>query len=145
MTTTAEEIVQRFRERKEAHGPLIAKARELTLAYNGELAVPLPELDANERVAVANLLQKGLDQQAMRIASTVPDVYYPPERPGIKRSEESADTRRKATLGWWDYNGLDVLMGRRARQLLGYATSPVRIRWDTEKTVPRWEIGRAHV
>lgn len=137
---SAEEIAGLYRERKSEHGPLLSKAQELTEAYNGDLAVPLPEIDANEKVAVANLLQLGLDQNAMRVASTMPDVVFPPERAGIKASESKADLRRKANLGWWDGSKIDILMGRRSRQLLAYGSAPVRIRWDPKMGMPYWTI-----
>ena len=140
MSRSIEEVVALYRERKAERGPLLSKAQELTEAYNGDLAVPLPEIDKKEKVAVANLLQLGLDQNAMRVASTMADVVFPPERAGIKASESKADLRRKATLGWWDASKLDILMGRRSRHLLGYGSAPVRIRWDQRQGMPAWTI-----
>ena len=137
---SVDEIIALYRERKTAHGPLLAKAAELTETYNGDLVVPLPEMDKNEKVAVANLVQLGLDQYGARVASTVPDVFYPPEREGIKDSQRRADIRRQATLGWWDGSQYDVVLGRRSRQLLGYAATPMRIRWSAEKEMPVYRV-----
>ena len=46
--------------------------------YNGDVIIPMPEMDKAEKPAVANLIKTGLDQTAMRIASTMPSLYYPP-------------------------------------------------------------------
>src|SRR5689334_6741180 len=109
-----------WRDRRTTHGPVIERMREIRDAYGGDLVVPLPELDASERSAVANLFQSGLDQMGMRIASTLPNVLYPPTRPGIEVQEERARVRTRATVGWWEANGMNLKMRRRARHLIGY-------------------------
>jgi hypothetical protein len=135
---TTEDIVGCYRERKAGMGPLHARAREVTEAYNGELVIPMPELDRDEKRAVPNLLRQGVDQMAMRISSTVPDIYYPPERPGFKQSEQHARIRRQANLGWWEHSDMKLLLSRRARHLIAYASSPVVVRHDFAAGVPRW-------
>lgn len=140
MARSTEEIVALYNDRRSDMGPLHARAKDVTDAYNGDLAVPVPELDKNEKRAVPNLLRQGLDQMSMRIASTVPDIYYPPERPGFKQSEDDARTRRRANLGWWEHSNMKLLLSRRARHLIGYASSPIVIRHDFVADVPRWEM-----
>ena len=73
-----EEIVGLLRERESNLEPSLARMRRVRAAYDGDIVVPLPELDDHEQVAVANLLAQGLDQTAMRIASVMPDVVMPP-------------------------------------------------------------------
>ena len=135
---TPEEIKEILQEREESWAPVMAKRMELRDAYNGDIDVPLPELDRNEKVAVANLIAQGLDQIAMRVASTVPDVFSPPLRPGIDKSEKLARLRRHAALGWMEANELDVKLYRRSRHLLGYAASPILIRPDPVRGIPSW-------
>ena len=140
MAITVAEIVELYTERQQAQGPLIAQMRELTMAYEGSVAVPLPELDRNEKVAVANLIAQGLDQTAMRIASTLPDVWFPPTRPGVDLQEKNARISRQAVLGWWDASEMDLKLGRRARWLIGYACSPVQLCWDDKRGCPKWKL-----
>jgi hypothetical protein len=140
MSRSDVEIVQLLADRKAEQGPLLAAARSVQATYNGDLTIPLPELDRDEKKAVPNLLQQGLNQMSMRIASTMPDIYYPPEKPGEARSESYARIRRQANLGWWQASNIKILMGRRARHLLGYATSPVMVRPDFKKGIPAWEL-----
>lgn len=135
-----EDIVTTHKARLGELGPLHAAALEVQQVYDGELVVPLPELDKNEKAAVPNLLKQGLDQMAMRISSVMADVYYPPDRPGFKNSEENARTKRRANLGWWEHSKMKLLDARRARHLLGYATSPVVIRPDFDAGVPSWQL-----
>src|SRR5689334_16076089 len=99
---SAEAIYDLYRERRKARGPMIARMEEIRNAYNGDLAIPMAELSTYEKTAVPNLVAQGIDQTATRIASTAPNIYYPPMRVGIKKEEDAARKRRAANLGWWE-------------------------------------------
>ena len=114
--------------------------RNLRDYYNGDVIVPLPELDSNEQSAVANLLAQGLDQTAMRIASTAPDIYCPPTDVNTKRARDNADIRRKALFGWWEHSRMDLQLGKRARHLIGYATTCTQLRFNSEAGCPEWHL-----
>ena len=135
-----EKIVEMLTERRRTQSVVVENMRLLRDAYNGDIVVPLPEMDRNEQVSVANLISTGLDQSAMRIASTVPDVYFPPVKPGDNASEKRARTRKRATLGWWEANKMPLKLRRRARYLIGYASSPVVLRPDFKRGIARWEV-----
>ena len=135
-----ETIAAILAERQAKQGPIIESMRQLRDAYNGDLVIPLPELDRKEKSAVANLITTGLDQTAMRIASTMPSVYYPALEEGNNASEKRARTRKRATMAWWEANKMPLKMRRRARWLIGYASSPVIIRPDTKWGAARWDI-----
>lgn len=137
---TVEKIVQLYHQRKTRLMPLHARMAEIRDQYNGEVSVPLPELDKNERAAVANLITQGLDQMAMRVASTVPAITYVPLRPGNERSEEYARIRRLANYGWWQANRFDRKQRKRSRWLIGYAAAPVLIRPDFRRQIPMWQL-----
>lgn len=137
---TAEEIVSLLKQRQTAQGEVIAKMREIRDCYQGDVVIPLPELEAANKPAVANLLNQGLEQMSMRVASTMPDVFYPPVRPGIEKSEQAARKRRMANIGWWQQNHLRVKMRRRARWLVGYGAAPVVIRPDMKNQMPMWHL-----
>jgi len=136
----AEEIIGLLRERESALEPGFARMRRVRAAYDGDIVVPLPELDQHEQVSVANLLAQGLDQTAMRVASVLPDVVMPPARDDVKVAEKRARTRRRAVLGWWQHNRMDIKLSKRARHLLGYASSPVSLRFDPRTGVPEWMV-----
>jgi len=135
-----EEIAAMLAERQAKQGPIIDSMRNLRDAYNGDLVIPLPELDRREKSAVANLITTGLDQTAMRISSTMPNVFYPALEEGNNASEKRARTRKRATLGWWEANKMQLKMRRRARWLIGYASSPVVLRPDMKWGAARWDI-----
>ena len=107
--------------------------------YNGDFSVPLPELDENEQVAVANLLQQGLDQIAMRTTSVPPTPVYFPTRIGFKKAEDDARTRRSVTLDWWDSNHMKSKLRQRARWLFGYGKAPVSL-YPSNDGTPRWRL-----
>jgi hypothetical protein len=137
---SGEALLGLYNQRKRNQGSLIENMRAVRDQYNGDIVIPLPEIDAAERPAVANILNMGLDQTAKRIASTVPDVYYPPMKPGIQKSEDRARVRRRATLGWWEQNRQRLKLRRRARWLIGYSSSPVVMRPDPKREIPQWSI-----
>lgn len=141
---TAEEIVGLFQQRSTLN-PWSRSAMQIRALYNNEpdrTLMPLPELDEPERELpiVANLLQTGVDGTAQRITSTMPDVVYPAERPGIKTSEEAARIRRLWNLGVWDENHMDLILGLRARHFIAYSTSPVYIRPNGQTQGPQWRV-----
>jgi len=135
-----ESILTMLSERRTTYGPVLNQMMKLRDAYNGDIIVPLPEMDRNERSSVANLISTGLDQTAMRIASTTPNVFFPPLKPGDRASERRAATRRRATLGWWDANKMNLKLRRRARFMIGYASSPVVLRPDPKRGIAKWEV-----
>lgn len=119
---------------------MLAEMSELSMAYDGDMVLPLPELDRTERSAVANLIAQDIDQKAMRVASTLPDVWFPPTRPGQDLAERNSRVSRSAVLGWWDHSTMDLKLGRRARWLLGYGCAPAQVRWDPVAEVPVWQL-----
>lgn len=136
---TALDIHALYKDRVESMGLWFAQMREVRDTYNGDVVLPLPELDSHEKAAVANLTQQGLDQMARRIASVLPNAVYPPLRSGIKDSESKARTRKSVTLGWWAEADLKTLMGFRGRFWLGYGCAPAVVRPNHRTGVPRWE------
>ena len=122
-----EQIEQLYRQRVAERGPLLNRWMQVARQYDGDVVVPLPELDKDEKSMAVNLLGPGLDQLAMRIASTMPDIVCDSLRPGIQKWDNLAADKRRALLSYWDMNRMDMILRRRARYLLGYACSPVSI------------------
>ena len=136
----AERIIELLRERESNQGPAIERMRRIRSAYDGDIIVPLPELDDFESASVANLVAQGLDQTAMRISSTMPDIICPPSDPESKNSEKNSRVRRKALYGMWESNNMGLKMMRRARHFIGYASSPVSLRFDPVKGGVEWVL-----
>ena len=137
---SVEDISALLAERVGDRGEVVATMREIKDTYNGDIIVPLPEMDKAERPAIANMINIGLDQTAMRIASTMPNLYYPPVRPGIQKSIDLATERMRANLGWWDVNKMNLLQRKRARHLIGYSQSPVMLRPNAKWGCSEWQM-----
>jgi len=137
---TVEEIIALYTSRTRTNDRAKQRMRDVRDYYNGDVIIPLPELDSNEKSAVANLLSQGLDQTAMRIASTSPDIYCPPVDTTTKRARDNAGIRRKAIFGWWEYSRMDLQLAKRARHLIGYATNITQIRFDRKVGAPVWQV-----
>jgi len=137
---TIEDIVAMYNHRRRLLGPVhdqMLKVRDLA---RGDVIVPLNELDKNAKASVANLLSVGLDQMSMRVASTMPNPYFPPLKDGSERSKELASTRHKAMLSFWDQNRMNMKLRRRARHLLGYSMSPVVVKPCFRTNMPKWHL-----
>lgn len=136
---SAEDITATLARRRADRGPWIARALAIRDAYHGDIAVPLPEIESNERPAVANLLNQGLEQMALRVASVTPNIVCPP-RDATKTERKEAIKRRNAMFGWWEASVMDQKLAQRARHLLGYSQSYSWVRWDPQNEIPRYRV-----
>lgn len=139
MSRTFEEIVSLYHARERARAPEFRIAMDVREQYDGDVVIPLPGLDKDERPGVANLLALGLDQTSMRIASTTPDMFWPPVKSG-ERYRRQADKRHKAVRYWHRKNNLDIRDGRRARVFTGMGTAPTNLVPDFKLNIPRWDF-----
>ena len=142
---TVDEIISIYTSRSQAADGAKNRMRVLRDYYNGDVIVPLPELDSDEQSAVANLLAQGLDQTAMRIASTSPDIYCPPVDTKTKRAKDNARIRRQALFGWWENSRMDLQLAKRARHLIGYSTTCTQLRFNPQKGCPEWHLSLIHI
>lgn len=133
-------IMATLERRRQERGRVLEQMRLVRDCYNGDLIIPLPELDTTERSSVANLVVTGIDQTAQRIASVMPLVDFPSVRPGFDVHDARARTRTQACQSWWKANRMPAKMRRRARWLVGYGFAPALIRPDYNARIPRWEI-----
>lgn len=140
MSRSIAEIVALYYERKKKLGVVNARALDVREQYNGDIVIPLPELERHEKNAVANLLASGLDQMAMRTASTQPDPMFAPVRVGFKEHEQNAEDRRKAMLGIWDMNHLEIKDARKFRHFYGYGRAATVIEPDFKRSIPRYSL-----
>lgn len=136
----AEEIVALYNQRKKSLGPIKEQMRRVRELANGDVVVPLNELDKNAKTSVANLLVQGLEQMSMRVASTMPTPYFPPTKEGSERSKQNSRQRKKALLAMWDHNRMGMKMRRRARHLLAYSQSAVVLKPNFSTGIPQWVV-----
>jgi len=136
----AEEIVALYLQRKRSMGPIKEQMRQVRELANGDVVVPLNELDKNAKTSVANLLIQGLEQMSMRVASTMPTVYFPPTKEGSERSKSNSRQRKNAVLAMWDNNRMGLKMRRRARHYLAYSQSAVVIKPDFRTLTSKWTV-----
>lgn len=135
-----EQISALYKSRLESMGLLFGAMREVRDVYNGDVVLPMPEVSEEEKPAVANLTQQGLDQLSRRMASVMPNLIYPPLRQGFREHDDRARMRKMVNSGWWADNRLKRKLGLRARHWLGYASSPCIIRPDAKTGIPTWFV-----
>jgi len=136
----AQEIVELYNQRKKNDGPIKEQMRRVRDLANGDIVVPLNELDRNSKTSVANLLVQGLDQMSMRVASTMPQPFFPPTKDGSERAKNQARQKKQAMLAIWDHNRMNMKLRRRARHLLAYSNAPVVIKPNFKTSMPTWTV-----
>jgi hypothetical protein len=141
----AAQIVTMYQDRRSSRSAMFRRMQEIRDHYNGDVIVPLPELDEAEKPAIPNLIAQGIDQFAMRVASVLPDIQYPSLRPGIQVADNRARDRRLANIGWWDMNKMSTKVRRRARHLTAYgmsaiSISPVGLDPADKRKIPFWRV-----
>lgn len=140
MPITVEEIHALYKSRLDEQGPVLEQMRRIRDHVNGGEVIALNELDKASASNVASLATQALDQMSTRVASTMPSPFFPPMKEGQERSLMLARDRRRAMLGIWDENRMNMKLRRRARHLLAYSNSPVIIKPDFKNLVPRWHV-----
>jgi hypothetical protein len=135
-----EDIVGWAAARAKAQGLVVGDMRRVKEAYAGRMVIPLPEMDRNEDPAVANIIAQSIDQYAGRIASVLPNLYYPALRPGFQNSENKARDRMRANQGWWKYNRMGNKLRQRAYDLVGYSASAVSLSYAEKQNCAKWNI-----
>ncbi len=124
--------------RKNKNAKVLSMGNTIRRIYNGDWETALPEMESRERTQVANLFTSGIDQHAQRIASVMPNHMFPPER-NSRAARERAQDRRQVIQGWHEENRMPLKFRKRARHLIGYATSPVYLR-PGENGIPIWTV-----
>lgn len=102
-----------------------SRMRDINEIINGDKDVPLSELGAKVKAAIPNIPRSGLEAQAIRIASTVPDVIFPALKPNIEASIADARFRREVLKDWHTENQLGLKLRKLARWLKGYGSAPL--------------------
>ncbi len=133
-----------YERRRMERGALLTQMAEVRDHVQGDVVVPLPELDRNERAAIPNLIYQGLEQISLRISSTMPTVKTPARGRAGQTERRRADLRRKAILGWWEQGDVATVQRQRARWYTAYGAAPAILRpWRSRagerQRFPLWE------
>ena len=94
MTTPASSIVELYNARVKRSGAPMQCMREIASMVDGDIIVPLPELQEDEKPAIANIAKQGIDQTAQRLASVFPEIGTFPMSASKAELERSRDRRR---------------------------------------------------
>jgi len=135
-----DDIANLYHLRRSAQGEDIERIRTMKAILEGEIVLPLPEIGQNEKPAVANLMQQGMNQLARRIASVEPSMYFPTIEPDDDESVNRATDRHRVMGAWHKDNKMKRRLGKRGRYFLAYASAPVVIKPRADKRIPRWIV-----
>lgn len=140
-----EEVTALYDERRKERGPLLTQWADVTMHANGDVTVPLSELDKNDRATVVNLFPQGLEQLSTRAGSVLPDQKWPAVRTGFDNSENKAEDRLKASRGWWKMNRQNLVIRHRFRFHFAYGCMPVSLQPASlssldKREMPHWIV-----
>lgn len=136
---TDEEILGKLVQWRLERGPVLDQLRELRDTYNGDIVLPLPEMDREEYPAVPNLLNMGLDGHAQRTASTAPGMVFPADG-NTAAARQRAQMRKDVAHGWWDGSMWNLRRYRAARHYHGYGAFYLFVRPDSRLEAPKFEL-----
>jgi len=134
-----DDIIAKLVQWRLERGPILDRLRELRDTYNGDIVLPLPELDQEEYPAVPNLLNMGLDGHAQRTASTMPGMVFPADG-NTATARTRARMRKDVVHGWWDGSNWQLRRYRAARHYHGYGAFYLFVRPDNTLKAPKFEL-----
>lgn len=114
---------------------------EVRDTYNGDIALPVPELDRDDKPAIPNLVKVGIDGTSERIASVAPSIFFPPDADGdSKLSRKRARQRADVVREWRRMGNADLKLYRRARYFSGYGRFVSFVRPSGKYEAPCYEL-----
>lgn len=129
-----------YTTRRSAAAKQHGRWRELAAIYDGDLVLPLPELDQTAASAVPGIITTTIDWYSRRFAGVQPAVSSPAVRPNIASSRQKASERAAVVRGWWEHSFMGLADLQRGRFFFGYGAMPAVVRPSPVAAgVPRWE------
>lgn len=140
-----DEVVAIVEMRRSADAPLLQRMLDVQRRYNGDIAIPLPDMDSSPVIPALTpaLMAETIDSYALRAASVVPRVECPPVDPGKDKgikSQEFATVRQKTLYATWHKNKLPLSLRRMYRHISGYATAVLVVVPDYQGGFPAMEV-----
>ena len=141
MALSVAEIVAVYEQRKKLQeSGIFPQMRQIRDLVNGGIVIPLPELEADAKPAVANLVSQGVYQMARRFASIMPTPYSPILKEGSELSKKLARQRQKAIMSWWGDNKMNMKLRRRGLHAGAYGRTVATVGWNPRSDVPLWKV-----
>jgi hypothetical protein len=139
MGKTNDEIESLYEDLRKMRAPYMIAAQQVANVYDGDIRLPMPEIDKIDMPAVANLVVQGVDAYGQRIASTMPFPEFDIQtntNVGRERARQRNDLMEK----WWDDNMLDVRLGTVGRHFVAYGSTMMVIKPHMKKKVPEFVV-----
>jgi hypothetical protein len=125
---TPEEIAGLFYRYRRDGQDRKARMQEIAQIADGDIAIPLPELNAAERPAVVNLTHQGIQGMAQRFSTVQPNTDFIPYR-NTKAERKAAEIRTRLVDFWWAEDRAPLVDAQAGRYMFGYGTAPMRVDW----------------
>jgi hypothetical protein len=134
---TKDEVMDLYEELRKSRHPLVQQAEQVQRVFDGEVVLPIAQLDQIDVPAVANLTFQGVDAIGQRIGSQVPNNVFPIlSTTGTAR--ETARTKRSAVDYWWKESSLPRKLFQLGRWFAAYGATGVLVQPGVKKECPQY-------
>lgn len=142
MSESIQRIAEEMARRRLAQSPMIERMIEVRDRYNGDVVIPVPEMDDDIPMSslAPLLMAEGVEFPALYAAQMPPSILVPaldPSKTDGSRSLDWASRRRKALYYTWDKSWWELFIGRFYRHLAGYAVGAIVVEPDYTRKMPR--------
>jgi len=139
------EIVAEVEARRSDRQPVLDNMQDVAARYRGDYVIPFPGSDENAQLPpmAPAIIADIIDHTAMSAASVTPQIMCPAidaSKEQGKRSREYARIRGRALHAIWGLSGMDLLLRKAYRQLVGYGTFAMMVCPDFKDGYPRIEL-----
>jgi hypothetical protein len=132
-----DEILALLEEAKKQQDPMVRMAQKVLDVYDGNIVLPLAEIDKVSEPAVANLTFSGVDAMGQAIGSQVPQNFF--AQRGDASTARKAARQKKDLIGyWWDESQIDIQLPQWGRFYAAYGASYVMVRPHLKKGCPEY-------
>lgn len=141
MTLSIGEISEEMARRRTSQSPLMERMIDVRDRYNGDVIVPVPDMDDDIPMAslAPLLIAESVEHPALYATQMTPSIVVPALDPALatgRRSTDWAMRRRKALAYSWDKSWWELVLGRMFRHLAGYAVSALVVELDAKRKIP---------
>lgn len=134
---TKDEVMGLYEELRKSRHPLVQQAEQVQRVFDGEVVLPIAQLDQIDVPAVANLTFQGVDAIGQRIGSQVPNNVFP-ILSTTSTARETARTKKSAVDYWWKESSLPRKLFQLGRWFAAYGATGVLVQPGVKKDCPQY-------
>jgi hypothetical protein len=134
---TDDEILALLEEAKKQQHPMVQMAQKVLQVYEGDIVLPMAEVDKVSEPAVANLTFSGVDAMGQAIGSQVPQNFFP-QRGDTGQARKVARQKKDLVGYWWDESMVEIQLPQWGRFYAAYGAAYLMVKPHMKKGCPEY-------